>query len=826
MSSSATFDQSYYLTNNADVVVAISQGHFANALDHYNRFGGKELRQPNATFNPQYYAVNNADVLNAVSNGTFASVFAHYQEFGESENRAPNTNLASFDATSYLAANADVAAAVTAGTFSSALDHFITFGQNEGRSGSGVTEASNPGSTFTGTSGSDAVTGTAQSDTFNHTLVNEGGVANVLTMNTLDSLDGGAGTDTLNAVINTNVTPNSLANIENIVLTAVADATAGTDSTADTFGTANAGALVNLTLQSTADDDGVAVTGVQNALTSGLSVKNSAVNVTVTSVNTALAGSSDALTINIENVTAGTLQVDPTTGTNGYETISFVSGGTNANTLAAFSDGTSTSGTTMNFSGDQNLTITGAIEAQYTTLNASEMTGALNLTLTNAAIHNVTGGSGNDVFDLSGGFVDGSTAASRDTVNGGDGTDVLRLSSAEVQAVTSAAQFNTVTNIETVRMDTVAAGALDLANLTGVTTIEFDGGIGALTHTVASGQEMQYDLADAGNDAQTFVIEGTATDDVMNIDINGVDIGAGTQTYTGIETVNIATSGTSLIDGAHVMTATAATQAMTISGTGTLTLGNITADTITSTMTSGTLNLGVMQQATAITGGAEAMTVTGSTVADIIIGGAGADTITNTVSGAAATAGDIITGGAGNDVISLVGDQATGAVSTILGQASFITDFTVGTATTNTDVIGLSITEGNYTNASNLNEAQTAQALGAITIQTVAASAGADALTAGIDLIKLTTAVTTAGTLQAAFNTAIGTSTVTGLTASADTFFTMYDLTNSRAIIGVVDATAGTNTVVQTGDTVSLVGSIAMDTGEYANLDGDNFFTF
>jgi len=826
MSSSATFDQGYYLTNNADVVVAISQGHFANALDHYNQFGGKELRQPNATFNPNYYAVNNSDVLNAVSQGTFASVFAHYQEFGETENRAPNVNLASFDATGYLAANADVAAAVTAGTFSSALDHFIAFGQNESRTGSGVTEATNPGSTFAGTSGTDSFTGTAQADTFNHTLVNEGGVANVLTMNTLDALDGGDGTDTLNAVINTNVTPNSLANIENIVLTAVADAAANTDATADTFGTANAGALVNLTIQATADDDGVTVTGVQNALTGGLSVKNSAVNATVTSANTALAGDSDALAITVENVTAGTIQVDPTSGTNGYETISFVSGGSNANTVAAFSDGTSTSGTTMNFSGAQDLTITGAIEAQYTTLNASEMTGALNLTLTNAAIHNVTGGTGNDVFDLSGGFVDGSVAASRDTVDGGDGTDVLRLNTAEAQAIGSAAQFNTVTNIETVRIDNAVAGALDLANLTGVTTIEFDGGIGAFTHTVASGQEIQYDLLDADNDAQTFIIEGTATDDVMNIDINGVDIGAGTQTYTGIETVNIATSGTSLIDGAHVLTATAATQAMNISGTGTLTLGNVTADTITSTMTSGTLNLGVMQQATAITGGAEAMTVTGSTAADIILGGAGNDTIVNTVSGAATTAADIITGGAGNDTISLVGDQATGAVSTILGQASFITDFTVGTATSNTDVIGLSVTEADYTNASSINEGQAAQALGAVTIQTVAASAGAAALTAGIDLVKLTTAVTTAGTLQAAFNAAIGTSTVTGLTASADTFFTLYDSTNSRAIIGVVDATATTNTIVQTGDTVSLVGSIAMTSADYANLDADNFFTF
>ena len=56
MSVSAVFDQTYYLTNNADVVVAVSQGHFSSALDHYNKFGGKELRQPNATFNATYYA--------------------------------------------------------------------------------------------------------------------------------------------------------------------------------------------------------------------------------------------------------------------------------------------------------------------------------------------------------------------------------------------------------------------------------------------------------------------------------------------------------------------------------------------------------------------------------------------------------------------------------------------------------------------------------------------------------------------------------------------------------------------------------------------------
>ena len=118
MSASAIFDENYYLTNNADVVVAISQGFFGSALQHFNLFGGKELRAPNATFNPQYYAINNADVLNAVASGIFPNVFA-YQEFGEKENRAPSTDYASFDATAYLAANADVAAAVTAGSFAS-----------------------------------------------------------------------------------------------------------------------------------------------------------------------------------------------------------------------------------------------------------------------------------------------------------------------------------------------------------------------------------------------------------------------------------------------------------------------------------------------------------------------------------------------------------------------------------------------------------------------------------------------------------------------------------------------------------------------------------
>jgi len=190
MSVSATFDETFYLTNNADVVVAISQGFFSSALQHYELFGGKELRAPNSTFDPNYYAINNGDVLTAVSTGVFSSVFAHFQAFGDAENRAPTSAFATFDAAGYLAANTDVADAITAGTFTSALDHFISFGQNESRTGSGITAAVNPGTTFTLTTTGDALVGTANDDTF---IAGVSATAADNTLSLIDTIDGGAG---------------------------------------------------------------------------------------------------------------------------------------------------------------------------------------------------------------------------------------------------------------------------------------------------------------------------------------------------------------------------------------------------------------------------------------------------------------------------------------------------------------------------------------------------------------------------------------------------------------------------------------------------------
>ena len=66
MSVSAVFDESFYLTNNEDVVLALAQRHFTSALQHFEAFGAAELRNPNAQFNSSYYAAQNPNEIDGL----------------------------------------------------------------------------------------------------------------------------------------------------------------------------------------------------------------------------------------------------------------------------------------------------------------------------------------------------------------------------------------------------------------------------------------------------------------------------------------------------------------------------------------------------------------------------------------------------------------------------------------------------------------------------------------------------------------------------------------------------------------------------------------
>ena len=82
------------------------------------------------------------------------------------------------------------------------------------------------GQTLSLTSRADSLVGGAGDDTIDGGTVNEGGVANVQTLGATDTIDGGAGTDTLTFEYGAATTPLSISNVEHIRMT---DIDAGND---------------------------------------------------------------------------------------------------------------------------------------------------------------------------------------------------------------------------------------------------------------------------------------------------------------------------------------------------------------------------------------------------------------------------------------------------------------------------------------------------------------------------------------------------------------------------------------------------------------------
>jgi hypothetical protein len=221
-----------------------------------------------------------------------------------------------------------------------------------------------------------------------------------------------------------------------------------------------------------------------------------------------------------------------------------------------------------------------------------------------------------------------------------------------------------------------------------------------------------------------------------------------------------------------------------------------------------------------LTTGAGADTVTGGTGADTLSTGAGVDSITNTPDGAAVTANDQITTGAGFDTVTLIGSAAS---ASNYNAAPVILDFTVGDRSDNTDLIRLSSNNASYSAGLSV-DGTAAGASGGVGFFTLAKDATLDSGTSTTnEFLKLTTGVAFTTSLQATFNAAIGSGTVTNLSAGvyAGSF---YDTTNSKMVIFEVN-TNGADTTIGTGDVVRLIGTINMSASDYALIDTDNFAT-
>lgn len=206
------------------------EGYYA----HFVQFGAAEEVAPNAYFDAdEYYAAKAAQFygeaftgselqiaqVKALINKEGMNAWTHYQQFGSAEGVNPSN---AFDASDYCAAKAEAMKAAdqkdpdgndwTAESIAKAIDdagmsvleHYLTYaGTGEGEVAAGSTYPvsgdeqvvlPNPGETFTLTTGVDNLVGTAGDDVFS--AVTDAAGESVL--GAFDSIDGGAGNDTLN----------------------------------------------------------------------------------------------------------------------------------------------------------------------------------------------------------------------------------------------------------------------------------------------------------------------------------------------------------------------------------------------------------------------------------------------------------------------------------------------------------------------------------------------------------------------------------------------------------------------------------------------------
>jgi len=653
------------------------------------------------------------------------------------------------------------------------------------------------GSTFTLTTGIDNFPGTSGNDLYQGDSANIGG---------LDRLFAAGGTaDTLSLTSTAaavTLSSNNITGMEVISFTAATNAhTATLGGLTGITNVNNSGSTVALTV-------GVGANSLASLAAIGIS--GTAQNTTVVYQEAAVTGSADAVTVTLSGVTgAAQVNVDTETQTatvaGAIETINVVSTGS-TNSITLETNDTQGLGT-INVSGANDITIALGTNAATDAiiLNASTATGAV--TITNIGAGNnfagtavgttITGGTGNDTFTFTAGYIGAAaTVASgtRDVINGGLGNDTLNIVLADAATASATAQAN-LTSIERLRISDAWTTGVDL-NITrfaDVNQVTFAAGTaGTSTATVNSGTTVVLAGDSAANSVTSFTVGGVGTTDTVTLNMAGFDFaGTGTETFNGVETLNINT-------GATVTTAATFAAALTLAPSAGATSGivvtGVNAMTFTGVVTAGSINAsaltgiltvtGVVANAVSITGGSAADVITGSAAADSITGGNGADTITSGTGSDSVVLTETIA--AVDTVVTTIGAAYTTAA------ADVVTGFTSGAAG---DILQIDISDS--TDIANLGivaagDGATAIA-GNLVIQTMTAGTG-------ITLAATTEIVVISGTLASA--AALATSIGTG--AGIITKSTINTATNGLLVVWYDGANTHVSTVSDAGNDAAM----------------------
>ena len=345
------------------------------------------------------------------------------------------------------------------------------------------------GDTILFTSSVDILVGGAKNDKF--IAVNEASAAAGDTFSVADTVDGGAGIDTLEITDTQGGALGGLTvtNVENVTLRGLHN-----DNTAETFNQTSMSGATAYTFKDFAD--GITVTNADLGDTFALNsfaADNAADDVTIT--YRLATGSTDSASISTSGSVLQQVVVDA------IETLSVSNSGTAVTSIASLDaaqattinidNSTATVGTTpgltitavgdntataMTFTGSGSTTATGALSTGLLTLTGSAATGALDLNVsTNTNNLTLTTGSGNDRVEA--GTV-GTNLTADDSWNLGSGTNTLVVDDTELTAQ-DILDINAVTGVSTLELSTTTAesdydaeavGAIDSFILAGAIT--------------------------------------------------------------------------------------------------------------------------------------------------------------------------------------------------------------------------------------------------------------------------------------------------------------------------------------------------------------------
>ncbi|WP_346799136.1 DUF4214 domain-containing protein [Halomonas sp. Bachu 37] len=383
-----------------------------------------------------------------------------------------------------------------------------------------IPQQSVPGDDFSLTTGVNDLTGTADDDTFSAPLDQvtdpaTGDQFQIQTLTSVDLVDGGEGTDRLNARLVDNSADNVvIENVEQLYFRSTND-----NAALNASGVTGVEQLWND--RSSADLD---VTNVQNSVVVGLNAvrPTSTDGFSVAYADGVLGSSAFAQTLvaNGAGTQANSLDVDITAGTGDTITSLNVdaSGLNNIELQAGLDDVTA-----LNVTGDGSLNLN-TLTASLESIAAGDHAGGLTLTAADGDLQEVTTGAGDDSLTLAGNLLDEgfvNTGAGDDNVNAG-GSDVEAGASIDLGA-----GDDVVSNLGTVDKDASVDGgegtdtlqlqAVAAANVGAFSNFEvFD--VNALDKT------LDLNILSADNDVQEIVGTGATGADAELTNV-GADVG-------------------------------------------------------------------------------------------------------------------------------------------------------------------------------------------------------------------------------------------------------------------------------------------------------------